>query len=102
MPILMRATSPAFLVTLRLCLSTVDAPYTVLDGSAALGTVTVDQRQAPAGFVDDGVWCQDVAVYQLASGTLLVRVGDQAGPSGSYVIADAVRVERVGVIAAKQ
>jgi hypothetical protein len=25
-----------------------------------------------------------------------VRLSDQAGPSGSYVIADAVRVERLG------
>jgi hypothetical protein len=74
----------------------VDAPYTVLDGSTALGTVTVDQRQAPAGFVEDGVWWQDVGVYQLAGDTLVVRLSDQAGPSGSYVIADAVRVERVG------
>ena len=34
-----------------------DAPYTVLDGTTSfeLGTVTVDQRQAPADFVEDGV-----------------------------------------------
>jgi hypothetical protein len=73
-----------------------DAPYTVLDGTTELGTVTVDQRQAPAGFVEDGVSWQDVGVYQLAGDTLVVRLSDQAGPSGSYVIADAVRVERVG------
>jgi hypothetical protein len=75
---------------------TTDAPYTVLDGPTVLGTVTVNQRQAPAGFVEHGVWWQDVGVYQLAGNTLVVRLSDQAGPSGSYVIADAVRVEEVG------
>jgi len=34
-------------------------------------------------------------VYQLTGNTLTVRLTDQATPSGSYVIADAVRVERV-------
>jgi hypothetical protein len=78
----------------------VDAPYTVMDGPTALGTVTVNQRQAPAGFIEDGVRWQDVGVYQLAGNTLVVRLSDQAGPSGSYVIADAVRVERVGELPA--
>ncbi len=73
-----------------------NAPYTVLDGSTELGTVAVDQRVAPSDFVEDGVSWQDVGVYQLAGDTLLVRLSDQAAPAGSYVIADAVRVERLG------
>ena len=73
-----------------------DARYTVLDGATALGTVTVDQRQNPVGLVENGVLWQDVGVYQLVGDTLVVRLSDLAGPSGSYVIADAVRVERVG------
>ena len=73
-----------------------DAPYTVLDGSTALGTVTMDQRVAPVGFVEDGVAWQDLGVYQLTGDTLVVRLTDDAGPSGSYVIADAVRIERIG------
>jgi len=72
-----------------------DATYRVLDGSAVLGTVAVNQRQVPAGFVEYGVWWQDLGVYQLTGNTLTVRLTDQATPSGSYVIADAVRVERV-------
>ena len=72
------------------------APYTVLDGSTELGTVTMDQRVAPVGFVEDGVAWQDVGVYQVTAGTLVVRLTDQSGPSGSYVIADAVRIERIG------
>jgi subtilisin family serine protease len=74
----------------------VDAPYTVLDGAFELGTVIVDQRQAPVGFVADGVSWQDLGFYQLNGDTLVVRLSDAANPSGSYVIADAVRVERVG------
>jgi hypothetical protein len=35
-------------------------------------------------------------MYQLVGDTLVVRLSDLAGPAGSYVIADAVRVERVG------
>ena len=73
-----------------------DAPYTVLDGDTELGTVTVDQRQAPAGFVEDGVAWQDLGSYSISGDTLLVRLSDAANPLGSYVIADAVRVERIG------
>jgi len=72
------------------------APYTVLDGSTELGTVTMDQRVAPVGFVEDGVAWQDVGVYQVTAGTLVVRLTDRAGPSGSYMSADAVRIERIG------
>ncbi|MDR4483514.1 MAG: S8 family serine peptidase [Nitrospirales bacterium] len=72
-----------------------DARYTVLDGAMALGTVTIDQRQAPVGLVENGVLWQDIGMYQLVGDTLVVRLSDQAGPAGSYVIADAVRVERV-------
>src|SRR5262249_53620052 len=35
------------------------APFTVLDGSTALGTVALDQRQAPSGLVDAGASWQD-------------------------------------------
>jgi len=73
-----------------------DAPYTVLDGSTALGTVPINQRQAPTGFVENGVSWQDLGVFQLNGSTLAVQLSDLAGPSGSYVIADAVRLERVG------
>jgi hypothetical protein len=72
------------------------APYTVLDGSAELGTVALDQRVAPNGFVEDGVAWQDVGVYSLWGDTLVVRLTDASGPAGSYVVADAVRIERVG------
>ena len=73
----------------------VDATYTVLDGATVLGSLAVDQRQPPMGFSEDGVLWQDLGTYQVSGGTLVVSLSDLAGPSGSYVIADAVRVERV-------
>jgi hypothetical protein len=73
-----------------------DAPYTVLDGVTALGTVAVNQTLAPADFTEDGVSWQDLGTYQLSGSSLTVELSDQAGPSGRKVIADAVRVERVG------
>ncbi len=73
-----------------------NAPYTVLDGTVALGTVAVDQTQVPAGMTADGVSWYELGVYDISGDTLGVSLTDQAGPSGRYVIADAVRVERVG------
>ncbi|MDH3508896.1 MAG: S8 family serine peptidase, partial [Gammaproteobacteria bacterium] len=75
---------------------TIDAPYTVLDGTVALGTAAINQRQAPSSFAEGGVSWQDIGVYSVTGDTLVVQLSDLAGPSGSYVIADAVRVERVG------
>ncbi len=75
----------------------VDAPYSVLDGSMELATVLVNQRQAPAGFLEGGVSWQDLGgPYDIAGGTLVVRLSDQASPSGSYLVGDALRVERIG------
>ncbi len=66
-----------------------NAPYTVFDGAAALGTVTVNQQVAPAGDqVGDVVW-QKLGNYTIDSGTLRVRLTDAAN---GYVTADAVRL----------
>jgi hypothetical protein len=72
-----------------------DAPYRILDGSVELGTVAVDQRQAPGDFFDEE-WWQDLGEYALSGDTLVVQLSDLATPAGSLLIADAVRVERVG------
>jgi hypothetical protein len=75
----------------------VDAPYTILDGSTVLATVLVNQQQAPAGFTADGQSWQDLGgPYAVFGNTLVVRLSDLATPAGYYVIADAVRVERLG------
>ncbi len=60
-----------------------------------LGTQVIDQRQPPVGFSENGVTWQDLGTYQVSGGTLVVSLSDLAGPPGSYVIADAVRIERI-------
>ena len=73
-----------------------NAPYTILDGSMALQTVTVNQQLSPSGLLDQGTsWQQLGGDYTISGGTLVVRLSDQADPGG-YLIADAVRIERVG------
>ncbi len=70
-----------------------NAPYTVLDGSTALGTTRLNQQLTPNDFGEGGSGWKDVGVFTLAGNTLTVRLSNDAD---QYVIADAVRVERVG------
>ncbi len=73
------------------------AAYTVYDGDTALSTVVVNQQTTPTGFVENGVAWQDLgAPFTVTGNALVVDLSDLVSPSGSYVIADAVRVERVG------
>jgi hypothetical protein len=69
-----------------------DAPYTVLDRSAALGTVLVNQEEAPNDFVDAGDRWEDLGVFTISSGTLTILLTDA---TNEYVIADAIRIERL-------
>ncbi len=78
-----------------------DAPYTIREGSTPVNTVVVNQRLAPADFLEAGVWWQDLgSTYDVFSDSLIVELSDLAGPAGSYLIADAVRIERVGDVVA--
>lgn len=75
-----------------------DARYTVRDGVTPVGTFTVDQRVTPASFSDAGVGWQNLGSAVMVNGnTLVVQLADQA-TAGSMVIADAVRLDRVGYI----
>jgi hypothetical protein len=74
----------------------IDAPYVVLDGTTELATENVDQSAIPASFLEDGVLWQDIGVFTIAGDTLTVRLSDLASPSGSLIVADAVRIENVG------
>jgi hypothetical protein len=67
-----------------------NAPYTVLDGATALGTVAVNQQVGPAGFNDAGAAWQDLGSYQVRNGSLVVQLSDAANGN---VIADAVRIQ---------
>ena len=77
-----------------------NAPFTILDGTAARGAVTVNQRVAPSDFFVSGQspeqtgW-KTLGTFNFVNGTLAVRLTDKANGS---VIADAVRIERLGDI----
>jgi len=73
-----------------------NAPFTILDGSTPLGTVSVNEQLAPSGDLANGITWQSLGTFTTSSGMLAVRLNDNAN---GYVIADAIRVV-AGVIAA--
>jgi uncharacterized protein (DUF1800 family) len=69
------------------------APFTVCDGTTALGTVTVDQTADASGFGDGNSAWQELGIFTITGSTLAVKLSDKADGT---VSADAVRIERVG------
>ena len=70
-----------------------NAPYTIRDGSTAVATVAVNQKLAANDLTDGGTVWEDLGgPYDIAGTTLVVEVSDAAN---GYVIADAVRIERL-------
>jgi len=69
-----------------------NAPYTVLDGSTTLATTLLNQQFAPSDATIDGQGWESLGVYTAASGTLVVKLGDNADGD---VIANAVRIVEV-------
>jgi hypothetical protein len=77
-----------------------DAPYTILDGSNVLGTVRINQKLTPNDFSDGGTSWEDLGgPRDITGNTLVVQLSDAAN---GYVIADAVRIERVADNAAPE
>ena len=72
-----------------------NAPYTILNGSATLATVNVNQQLAPAGETDNGIVWQSLGTFSINTGSMTVRLNDNAN---GYVIADAVRIVFGGVV----
>jgi hypothetical protein len=71
-----------------------NAPFTVMDGSLALGTVAVNQELAPTADVTEGTTdFQDLGTFDINGDTVVVKLSDNAN---DYVIADAIRIERTG------
>ena len=70
-----------------------NAPYTILDGSTSKGTILVNQQAAPSGFSDQGGTWQDLGTFTISGNQLVVQLTNNAN---GYVIADAVRIERIG------
>src|SRR5262249_18713782 len=51
-----------------------NTPYTVYDGTSALGTVRVDQTADSAGFNDGASVWQDLGTYTITGSTLAVKM----------------------------
>ena len=73
-----------------------DSPFTIIDGTTSLGTVEVNQEQPPGEFTDGGAWWKSLGTFSVSGNTLVVQLSDNAN---EYVIADGVRIERLGDIA---
>jgi hypothetical protein len=71
-----------------------NAPYTILDGLAPRGTVTIDQRVAPTGDQSNGITWQSLGFFSISNGSLSVRLADNAN---GYVVADAIRIVAGGI-----
>ncbi len=75
-----------------------DTPYTIDDGSGdILANVTIDQKVRPDDLNEDGTKWEDLATVTVTGGMLVVTVNESPGGTG-LVIADAVRIQRVGDI----
>jgi hypothetical protein len=72
-----------------------NALFTVDDGSRERGDARLNQRQAPDDFEDAGSTWEDLGgVFYTSTSTLRVRLWRES--ADGYVIADAIRIERVG------
>ena len=67
-----------------------NAPFTVFDNGADLGTTLIDMRSGPVGLDAEGSMWQSLGTYDITTGTLTVQLTDDAD---GKVIADAIRIE---------
>lgn len=78
----------------------IDAPYRVSTGGTSWGVVPIDQTKRPDQPIDGGLWRDLGLIVDVAQGDLTVSLTPQgSNPNWSgpfHVVADAVRVERVG------
>lgn len=73
-----------------------NSPFTVYDGPGRLATVRVNEKLRPSDFTDLGVGWEDLGTYRATGDTLVVLLSDNAD---GFVVADAIRYERVEVVA---
>jgi len=73
-----------------------NSPFSVYDGDTTtgtlLGTARIDQRDTPGDFIDQMIPWQDVLTVRISGDTLSVQLTNDAN---GYVIADAIRIERL-------
>jgi hypothetical protein len=73
-----------------------DAPYTITDvNGVVLATTSVNQKIAPGEFSDSGANWDTLVTVNVTGGALVVTLNESPGNEG-WVIADAVRIVRVG------
>ena len=71
-----------------------NAPYSIFEDDELLETIAVDQRVNPNDLTaEDTVW-EQLGDYEIVDGVLKVELTNNA--NSSWVIADAVRIERIG------
>mgnify|MGYP001346253158 FL=1 len=70
-----------------------NASYVIADGNVAETAVGVNQRQSPNDAFADGVMWESLALFQVTTGELTVRLNNNAD---GFVVADAVRIIRQG------
>jgi|GEM_PF-2015404 len=71
-----------------------NSPFTVFNGASPLATVPINQELAPNDFIASGASWEDLGgPYSITGSTIVVELTDAAN---EYVIADAVRIERIG------
>ncbi|MBI3461499.1 MAG: choice-of-anchor D domain-containing protein, partial [Planctomycetes bacterium] len=73
------------------------APFTVIDTAAgvARGTALVNQKVFPNDFSDAGSDWEDLGVFDITGSSLVVQLTSTTD-NATYVVADAIRIERVG------
>ena len=76
-----------------------DAPFVIEDSTGAeLAAVAVNQQLAPDDRTEAGSAWKDLATVSVSDGMLVVKLSESDNASGQ-VIADAVRIVRVGALA---
>ena len=70
-----------------------NSPFTVADGTTALGTVAVNQQLAPTDFTDQGVGWKTLGSFTISGNALVVTLTNAAN---QYVVADAIRIQKIG------
>ena len=75
-----------------------NSPFTVYNGTTSLSTVLINQELAPNDRVDAGVaWADLGSTFSITGKTLVVKLTNAAN---EYVIADGIRIERIGDLGA--
>ena len=70
-----------------------NTPLAVYDGTAQIGSLSINQRKAPNDFTENGAGWDNLGVFSVSGSTLSITMSNNAN---NAVIADAMRIERVG------